>query len=563
MTEKTYTPRPKQNGTVPYKAFAGLRNDVGPERFGPADLAVANNVDIDKTGALTRRAGYTRRAVDPAHSLWAQGALGLFVSGTQLRRLNVDFSSSALMEVGAARMAYCSVGDRVYFTNGTATGVFENNAARSWGLPVPALPTASLVGGDMAAGTYQFSITHTRADGQESGAPLAGVIRVAAGQCIRFDLPLSTDTAVVDRSIYLTPPDGETLYLAMTVPAALRTYTVFAADVDVFSLPLATQLLQPPPVGQLVAYYKGRMFVAVGAVLYMSEPFAHELFDLRNYIELDDTITLLAPLEDRPGKLDGMFVGTEKSCGVLAGSGPDDFQYVTKAEYGAIPGTTVYVDGALVADGATGAQPLPMWLSTQGVCTGMPMLEIANQTRGRYDMVTTGNGAAVFMSEHIRYVAVCDTATVAMRSDSRAVTTYTNYGFNSFARFNQEYLGAGDGGIYALTGDTDAGTQIDATVRLGITDFGSAFVKSVERLYVGYWATADMLMRASTDDVVTVEYPMPAMNSSGVIHGSRVKLGKGLSARYWQFEVRNTEGGNFMIDVLDAVPLGRQRRAHA
>jgi hypothetical protein len=41
---------------------------------------------------------------------------------------------------------------------------------------------------------------------------------------------------------------------------------------------------------------------------------------------------------------------------------------------------------------------------------------------------------------------------------------------------------------------------------------------------------------------------------------ARVKFGKGVKARYWQFEVRNIEGSDFSIDQLQVLPLMLSRR---
>jgi hypothetical protein len=546
---------------VSYRAFNGIRNDVAPERFTSGDMVVAENVDIEKSGAASRRNGYTRRAVAAAvSSLWAQDSLGLFVAGTQLNRLNADFSSTPLGAVTAGRMSYCRPTDRVYFTNGVTTGVYDNGVVRTWGLPVPALPAASLTGGTIPPGTYQYVVTHSRADGQESGALQAGVIQVTAGSTILLGIPASTDPTVTTKNIYLSPPNGDMLYLAMSIPNALTSYTIFATDVSGLTLPLLTQFMQPAPAGQLVGHYKGRMFVAVGSILYMSEPFAHELFDPRNYIDLGSVVTMIAPFEDRLAP--GLFIGTAQDTGVLLGDGPETFQYIPKLNYGVIPSTLVYAEGTLIGDGATGARQLPVWLSVHGICVGKPMMEIDNQTRGRCEIAASGNGAALFISEMNRFLAVTDSGAVTMRGENKAVSTYTNFAFNSFATFNGAYLGAKADGVYELVGDTDAGTPVAARIQFGITDFKSAFSKSIERAYVGYRSAGNLTLTVAIDSSSIVQSVLPTLLGDA-LHGSRVKLSKGLSGRYWQFSIQNTLGADFSLDVIDVVPTIRERREYA
>ena len=401
----------RDEDVVVYSAFGGLRNDVTPERFSNTDLAFASNVDIDKSGRVFRRQGFTLQRAGAAHSLWADSTqtVCMFVSSGQLMQLHADMSATALAALrdGLSRTDFERVNDRVYFSNGTDTGVFENGAVRSWGLTSPMLPGVSPTVGAMPPGQYQFAMTWLRNDGQESGTGAAGVVAVTDGGAA-FALPVSADPTVVGKVLYVSTCNGDQLFQAAVLPNAQTAFT-YANDTTELSTGLETQFRQAPPAGQLIAWYRGRMFVAVGSVLFYSDPFAYELFDLRRYIDLDGRVTMLAPMTDKElsdaGRASGFFIGTDKSCGVLAGSDPDSFQYIPKTAYGAIPGALDYVDGALFRDGATSARPLPMWLSTQGVCVGMPDLQVHNLTRSRYGYAVAGQGAALFMDGPNRFIA--------------------------------------------------------------------------------------------------------------------------------------------------------------
>lgn len=405
----------RDTDVVTYEAFKGLRSDVTPERFEPEDLAVGDNIDIDKSGRISRRDGYTLGRAGVAHSLWADELqeFCLYVSGNQLMRLNADWSATALatlMSMGQ-RMSFARVSDRIYFANEIDTGVIERDAhVRGWGLAVPALPVPTVTVGAMPAGRYQFALTQLRSDGQESGAPLAGTVIVPDGAGLDFALP-AADAGAVARLLYLSTPNGEVLYVAAQIDAQATRYT-YAGDTLELNLPLTTQFLQPAPAGQLIAYYRGRMYVAAGDVLYPSSAFGYELFDLREYVPLDGRITMLAPMTDKEitdnARGSGFFIGTDRSCGVLIGSDPKDFQYVPKANYGAIPGALAYVDGALFGDDSLGARPLPMWLTTQGLCVGMPDMAIRNLTRSHYAFAAAGLGAALFMPGPNRFIATAN-----------------------------------------------------------------------------------------------------------------------------------------------------------
>jgi hypothetical protein len=402
----------RDQDVVTYEAFTGLRNDVTPERFGPEDLTWADNVDLDKSGRLSRRTGYAAVLAGAMHSLWAddQQEICLFARGNQLNQLSPTYSAvpvATLQGVGNP-LSYQRVSDRVYYSNGVDTGILENGAVRTWGMTVPALPGAVATVGSMPAGAYQYVMTYVRADGQESGAVLAGLITVPDVSGIAFTLPVPADPGVASKILYLSTPDGEVLYLVALVPAA-TTQTTYTGDTTELNLPLATQFMGQAPAGQLIAFYRGRMFVAVDDTLYWSAGFGYELFDLREYVQLDGRITLLAPITDKEitenARSSGFFIGTDRSCGVLVGSDPKDFQYVPKTAYGAIAGAFDYVDGSLFGDDASGGRALPMWLSTQGICIGMPDMQVKNLTRSKFGFPATGQGAALFQPGPNRFIA--------------------------------------------------------------------------------------------------------------------------------------------------------------
>lgn len=390
-----------------FKAFAGLRNDVSPERMEAGDLVAADNVNIDATGQLSRRDGRSLALAGDYHSLWAAGDLCLMVGGTSLYRVQPGYTTDSLRAglTAGAKMAFQPINERVYYSNGRESGVIENGASRSWGLTPPTNQgTATATAGNLPAGTYQWAVTYLRDDGQESGTGLAGRIELTEqGGIALADLPVSADPGVtLLKILYLTECNGSVLYEAATIDADATTHTI--ADAVGGANPLATQHQSPPPAGQVIAYYKGRAFVAAGHVLYYSEPHAYELFDLRHYIEFPGPITVLAPIEMPEGG--GMFIAAGEMTGFIAGTTPEEMTYTALADYGGLLGTLTYVEGTLFGDGAMGARMLPMWTSTNGICVGTPDGQLLNLTEQRYTMDEDGEGCAVFMPDESRYVVV-------------------------------------------------------------------------------------------------------------------------------------------------------------
>lgn len=134
-----------------FKGSSGLNTALDPARIafnpksGLTDLAAAVNITHDKSGAVSRRKGYSATAItDSAHSLWADGDICLFVSGTALYRMFLDGSTQELATVtSGARVRYCRVDDRVYYANGFDVGKLSNGVSVPWSIGTYHGPTTN------------------------------------------------------------------------------------------------------------------------------------------------------------------------------------------------------------------------------------------------------------------------------------------------------------------------------------------------------------------------------------------------------------------------------------
>ena len=149
---------------------------------------------------------------------------------------------------------------------------------------------------------------------------------------------------------------------------------------------------------------------------------------------------------------------------------------------------------------------------------------------------------------------------LVMNLKNKALTTYDSYGYNSFAEFNGVTLAASPSGLFALSGATDNGAIISASIRLGKLDFDIQQLKTVDIIYAGYTSTDDLLLTVKADDGTEYNYTLEAREAGR--HSSRVKLGKGIRGRYLQFGVDNVNGADFRLDTLEMVErvLGRKVR---
>lgn len=146
-----------------------------------------------------------------------------------------------------------------------------------------------------------------------------------------------------------------------------------------------------------------------------------------------------------------------------------------------------------------------------------------------------------------------------MNTKNFAVTEYQNFPFNSFCKIGSAYLGANSEGLYVLEGADDAGTTIDATFSLGVTDLGSDKLKELDSIYLGFKLNGDMLLKTISEDGVERVYTVTGDTTK--LHTKRVHpLAKGLRAMYWQLEMSNVAGVDFELDMVEFMPVVLSRR---
>ena len=149
-----------------------------------------------------------------------------------------------------------------------------------------------------------------------------------------------------------------------------------------------------------------------------------------------------------------------------------------------------------------------------------------------------------------------------LNTETLGAWKYSNYPFNSFAQFQGRYYGCTNDGIYEITGDSDSGDDIDMTVRTGLMDFGSTQLKRIPRAYLGFQADGDLLFK--TVDTASGEkiekWHRLSTKTANAPTSTRIKLGRGTRARYWQFVIENIDGADVKIDDLRLFPILLKRR---
>ena len=336
-----------------FEQFAGINNVVPEHRLGGGDLLQAQDVDIGLTGEITRRDGFTE-LTDQCHKNLhqAQGFM-LATCGQVLTAIHPNGDRHVIHPaMGHDRVWYCDLPDgRTTYSNGLLHGVTDGLAGKDRSVPTPAgLGSPEPAFGKLFPGEYRYHLTHVRlSDRLEGPAISSAPVTVGEQGGFRLEgLPAREGHATL---VYLSGKDGEGAYLA---GEALGASFEYGGNNAALVLPCRTLGAEPFPVGTLTAFWRGRVLVAQGSVLWASRPNAPHLSDWRDFKPFPAPITLVQPVDD------GVFVGTEQDLVFLSGTAWESLSYIPTKRGPVVLGSGVSAPGHRVklGDGAGGGQAM-------------------------------------------------------------------------------------------------------------------------------------------------------------------------------------------------------------
>lgn len=151
----------------------------------------------------------------------------------------------------------------------------------------------------------------------------------------------------------------------------------------------------------------------------------------------------------------------------------------------------------------------------------------------------------------------------ALNTGNKAASEYTNFDFNSLATVGGVTMAANSTALYALTGDDDDGTAIEAVVRTGLLAVADGKIAQVVSAYVGYASDNSLVLKAivtsPTGEKVEHWYRLAEQTADATREG-RIKLGRGLKSAYWAFELVNVGGGTMTLDNIKLHRIALDRR---
>lgn len=318
--------------------------------FAPA-LRAGVNIDLTPEGEPIRRKGYTEVSPGYAHSLWSpeSARFAFLVKDAVLTRVTLDGTTEVLEPIGTVhptrRMVYAEIAGRVFGSNGISRWAYEDEL-RQWGIESPGLPAVvATADGGLDAGTYKVNMTYLDRWGEESGCGESATVEVAAGQGIGLlDVPQPSHMDVTRIRVYVSRPNGETLFSSAEFPAGVTAYTLLRADVTRTGKPLETQFCDRVPPCRILTAFKGRLYFAIGKQLFYTMPLRYGLYKRHEtYLPMPHNIT------DVVATRNTLYVGTERATYTLTGNDPKTMDRDDVDGYGMVEGTaTRFVRGDIM-----------------------------------------------------------------------------------------------------------------------------------------------------------------------------------------------------------------------
>jgi hypothetical protein len=146
----------------------------------------------------------------------------------------------------------------------------------------------------------------------------------------------------------------------------------------------------------------------------------------------------------------------------------------------------------------------------------------------------------------------------AINTRNTAISKYTSYPYNSFAKFGDLYLASSSNGIFLLEGAKDEAVNIDAKFATGLMGMGVDKLKRVIDMFLGIKSDGKYDLKVTTDDGVESSYELTDTNP--ILHPIRQKFGKGKRGKYWKLKIYNKEGSDFEIDSIQSTVDTLSRR---
>ena len=352
--------------TVDLGKFPLGKNNIAKETSLPeGSLRDAINVDVDDAGNTRLREGY--------ELLYSGSGIGslferYFREGTELKHLNDDNTATTIGNV-EGKVRYTKVNDLIYYTDGYSNGVIHGMETTPLSIDTPkTFQVEHSSNGSLEPGLYLVTCAYISLDGVISGAPITTEIKLFTTGGITVTVPQPTIPGKI--IIYCTPFDSPTLYEQAILSYGINVYTINSIRKD--NRTCATQFMESMPAGQIIEYYKGKLYIANDDVLWFSEPHRYGLtIPSKNFFYFPERITICIAVDS------GIYIVADKTY-FLTFSKTEEASIKEVSNKKAVEGTGLKVSGGFFK--FEFESDLAYWFSEIGAVVGLPNGQIHNLT---------------------------------------------------------------------------------------------------------------------------------------------------------------------------------------
>ena len=377
----------------------GMNNTADTSRLpvdvtgNPSAVACAVNMTCDSSGCF-----HTAPSAEKVYSGvgirdgWSCPLGCFFRQGTTVMRFDGQSAEVICQNIRGSKITWCYFNGTVYFSDGIVSKKIKGGAVTNWGISSPA--SAPVISGTNRKNVEIMACyTYVAADGSESGSSPAAV-SVSGNVVSRLDD--SPDAQAVAKRVYATEPGGSTFYHAATVPRGVNQIDI-GADYGGNGT-LSTMNKMPPPPGNIIRYYSGRIYVVSGNYIYYTDSFSMDLVSRGtehvggesrlNFFGTAERIKIFEPVEG------GIWVVADKTY-FISGKNPETAEFVERSHLSGVEGTSSIDDGGnarwMTPDGyAVGGPDGGFAISTKGVAPDIAETGAAGNIElpnGNYDIV--------------------------------------------------------------------------------------------------------------------------------------------------------------------------------
>lgn len=127
-----------------------------------------------------------------------------------------------------------------------------------------------------------------------------------------------------------------------------------------------------------------------------------------------------------------------------------------------------------------------------------------------------------------------------------ALTTYSNFGFSSFANVGGLTYGAKKDGVYLLRPGDDNGSPITIEIDLGSSNFGTPLAKVIESVSMAVTTDAQVYIKLRADDGDELVYRLDDRGSM-----MRTLTARGVSGRRWHLSVQMIDANHMELEQIE------------